>query len=60
MVVGEVNIARVPALKAEDDAPVCPDRHTPEAPEVAFEGMQVEPGQVLISSGFRATLMVAA
>src|SRR3990172_5860418 len=46
MVVDQINIVRVASLEAEDDAPVCPDRHAPEALEVAFEAVQSEAGQV--------------
>src|SRR5574337_1506710 len=46
VVVDQFNIVRVAFLEAENDTPVCPDSHAPEALEVAFETMQPEAGQV--------------
>ncbi len=46
MIVNQVNIISVAFVKAEDDAPVCPDRNAPKAFKVAFQGMQPETGQV--------------
>jgi hypothetical protein len=46
MIINQVYIVGVPFVKAEDDAPVCPNRNAPKAFKVAFQGMQPETGQV--------------
>jgi hypothetical protein len=46
VIVDQVNIISVAFVKAEDDAPVCPDCNTPKAFKVTFQGVQPETGQV--------------
>jgi len=40
VVINQFNVKRITALKPEDDAPVGPNRHRPQAFQVTFEWMQ--------------------
>ncbi len=42
MIINQVYIISVTFVKAEDDAPVCPDCNAPKAFKVAFQGVQPE------------------
>lgn len=46
MIVDQINIVSVASVKAEDDAPVCPDCNAPKAFKLAFQGVQPETRQV--------------
>jgi hypothetical protein len=53
MVIYEVNIRRPAILEPENDSPVGSHGHSPEAPEVAFQGMQPERRQIQRVNRFR-------
>src|SRR6185369_7227363 len=44
MVVGQVEIERIPVLEAKDEAPIAADRKDPIAPEIAFQWVQPPAG----------------
>src|SRR5438132_4876533 len=46
VVVDEINVVSVAFLKAKDDAPICPDSHTPEPSELPFQAVQSKTRQV--------------
>ena len=46
MVVDQFNVKDVIPFKAENDAPVGPHRHGPEAPQITFERVQPIAGKV--------------
>ncbi len=46
VIVNQINVQRISALKAEDHAPIGPDSHSPETFEAAFEAVQPKAGQI--------------
>ncbi len=55
MVVNQIDLPSVAFLEAEYDAPVGPNRHTPEIFLAAFEAVQSEARQVQVFGPARAT-----
>jgi len=48
VVINQVNVTDVSALKTKDDAPVCPNGHAPEALQVALERVKPESREIHI------------
>lgn len=49
MVVNQVHVTGVVALKSERDAPVCTHRHRPVPAQVSFQWMKAEQGKTNVS-----------
>src|SRR5882757_3185693 len=46
MVIDQLNVKGIIPLKAENDAPIGPNRHGPQPPQVAFEWVQAVAGEI--------------
>jgi hypothetical protein len=48
MVINQIDVPHISVSKTKDDAPICPNGHAPETPQVAFEGMESKAGEIHI------------
>jgi hypothetical protein len=53
MIVDQIDVMGVASIEVENDTPVGPDGHGPEAGQVALERMQPETGQVHLADLIR-------